>query len=187
MKYLILLFLLIGQQVGQRSFQPPSSGCTTLADNQTGTNNESSPLGNSIGNTYGAFAFTAGSSYTLCAVQVPLEKLSSPTFTLIAYVYSDSSNTPGSKIGIGSASIATNTLSGSYTNVKFTGLSSPITSGAQYWIVIVSSGSPNDYTNYVDWGGTSSGCTPYFAISAAGSSWSTGNACTTGILATYHS
>lgn len=185
--FLVLALLLFGQEIGQRSFAPPSSGCSVQADQQTGTNNQSGPLGDQSSNTYGAFSFTAASSYTLCAITVPLEKVGTPSYTLTAYVYSNSSNSPASLIGTGSAGIATTSLGTSYANITFTGLSAAITASTQYWVVIKSTSAPNDNTNYAQWGGTGSGCTPYFAISPTGSSWSTGDACVTGILTTYHS
>ncbi len=188
LRYLIAgLFLIVsGRQELPLGGIPISTGCTTSADVLNGTNNQSVPLGSGSGTTYGAFSFTAGSSYTLCAVQIPLKKTGTPSYTLAAYVYSDSSNAPSSLIGTGSASINTSTLTTSYTNITFTGLSAALTSSTQYWIVIVSTSAPNDSTNFANWGSTGSLCTPYFAISTSGSAWASGGACITGILTTYH-
>ena len=186
--FLIIAALLLGQyQIGQRSFVPPSSGCTVQADQLTGTNNETNVLGNSTGTTYGAYIFTAASSYTLCAVTVPLEKVGSPSYTLNAYIFSVVSTLPASQIGTGSANLATSSLTTSFTNVNFTGLNATIVNGTQYAIVVISTGAPNDFTNYAQWGGTGVGSSPPCIYSSAtGSSWtcSTGN--TQGILTTYH-
>lgn len=169
------------------AFQPVGTGgsCTTLADSQVGTQNQNEPLGNQASNTYGGMFFTASSTYTLCGLVLPLKKVGSPTYSQNFYIYSLVGTTPGSLVGSGSTALAASSLSSSYVNTSITGLNVPIVSGTTYWVVPVSSGAPNDNTNYVSWGATASGCGSYFAISTAGVSWSSGSACVTGIIQTY--
>lgn len=75
-----------------------AAGCDTLKDSQTATAEEAASVGNVAGNTYVATKFTAGSSYSLCRVDLLLAKAGAtgtPTGNVFAYLYSDASGAPG--------------------------------------------------------------------------------------------
>jgi hypothetical protein len=84
---------------------PPE--CTTAADSCTGTTNPADfNLGYSSTFVHLATRFVADADETICKINLYLKKTGSPTFTLTANIYTDSSNHPGTSLGPASASVA---------------------------------------------------------------------------------
>jgi len=111
--------------------------------------------------------FTASGTYTLTRIDVSIKKINSPSYTITAHVYSNTSNSP-----LASLASSTNTVSGTSVTTSyalyqfdFTGVS--ISSATKYHIVLTTSG-----TNGVDyflWETESSG--GRIEVSSDGSSW----------------
>lgn len=116
-----------------------SAGCDTLKDSQTATAEEAASVGNIAGNTYVATKFTAGSSYSACKVDLLLAKAGAtgtPTGNVFAYLYSDSSGSPGTLLAASDLVDSTTLPTAGTSNwVSFT-FSSPasLTSGSVYWV-----------------------------------------------------
>src|ERR1700733_9674501 len=120
---IIAVLLIVGrQQLPLGGIPIGSASCTVQADVQTGTNNESNNLGNTSSGTYGGFSFVAGSSYTLCGVKVPLQKIGSPTFTINWFIYTNQTsgcpnslpNCPGTQVGSNFATLFVTSLARSH-------------------------------------------------------------------------
>lgn len=126
---------------------------------------------------YIALPFTAGSSYTLCALDVALRKVGSPVFNVAAAIYTNSGPAPGALVGTASTPIAASTATGSYAAVHFSGLSASIVSGTSYYIVVYyTSGTTGYFANYLDLGVASGVSSDYVYISPAAISWTQGSA-----------
>lgn len=158
-------------------FQPALSaggggGCTVQKDQVAGAESDINALAADSGTTYVGGQFTAGSSYTLCAVTLRLRKVGTPTFTLNAKIYTNNAGSPGTLVGTGSNNFSISSLTTSDGDAAFTGLSASLTSGTVYWIVIQSTGSPNDFSDYGIVSGAFGSTT--FRQSANGTTWSNG-------------
>lgn len=136
-------------RIMRRRGQAPTAGCSTITDSATAATSATMGLGYNAGTTYNAQSFVAGSSYTLCAVDVYLTKVSTPTYTLNAYIYSNVSSLPGSLVGTGSSNVSASTVAASEGAIKFSDMSASLTSGTTYWIVLKATGSPNNGTTYI--------------------------------------
>lgn len=152
---------------------PATATCSTPKD---GTIDDGVDYAGSIaydsGSIYMAASFTAGSSYTLCALDVKLSKTGSPTFNLRAAIYSDGTG-PSALVGTASADVSASTVGSSIGTVSFTGLNASITSGSVYWVVIYyASGALNHYADYVGYRIRSGSGSQYSYKAATGpSSW----------------
>lgn len=144
-----------------------SGGCSTLADSVTGTSAGNESLGSFSSSTYKGGNFTAASSYTLCSVTLRLAKVSSPTQTAYAAIYTDNSGVPGTLVGTQSANSSMSGWSASEGDVTFTGMSAAITSGSVYWIILrASAADSSNYGAIYRLGGSG-----IFANSSNGSTW----------------
>jgi len=155
--------------------------CTTLSDSvTTGTVAES--VWSSSGKVWNAGTFTAGSSYTLCKLSISAAKVGSPTMSVTAFIYNDSSNAPGSQVGTGSGSVAVSTFPASQGDVFFTGMNVSIVNGTKYWIAIQSTA--QDGVNNASWfvGAGSD----FFDASANGTTWTNEDSNIKARFATYH-
>lgn len=178
LSWLICLLLAVGELssdtiVVKRAFPPAGGGaCTVQKDQVSGAESDINALAADSGTTYVGGQFTAGSSYTLCAVTLRLRKVGTPTFTLNAKIYTNNAGSPGTLVGTGSNNFSISSLTTSDGDASFTGLSASLTSGTVYWIVIQSTGSPNDFSNYGIVSGAFGATT--FRQSANGTTWSNG-------------
>jgi len=92
-----------------------------------------------------ATRFVAAADSTICAIDLYLSKIGTPsdTMTIVAHIYSDNGGTPqlpSSSLGNSTTTIYGKDL-GEEAAVKFSGLSVPLTTGTSYWIV----GYTNEY------------------------------------------
>ena len=133
-----------------------ADGCATAkdGDNTSATYTSSNQfLGREDVILYLGDSFVAGSSYTVCAVEIQAYKVNSPTFLIKAAIFTDSSGSPGSLIGTASGTLDTSTITATTTGEKYTltGLSADVTSGTTYWVVLYYvSGPHNYYVDYID-------------------------------------
>ncbi len=132
-----------------------NSGNTSRADIAQDTNNGTTTGSQNVGDTSGdkwmATSFTASFTYTAHKIVLRLSKTGSPTGTITAYIYSDSANVPGSVLTGGtSGTINASSLGASEADADLTGLTSSITSGTKYWIVMQASQTA-DAVNYINW------------------------------------
>lgn len=140
---------------GMAGAAPAASSCSdTLADNNTASvRGDAGAWGkNASSDDWVAGDFTAGSSYTLCRVDVNMSRTAnpaSPDWNITACIYTDNGSfNPTTEVSCSTNTHAESTLSVSttYTYMSFTGLSAAITSGTVYHIVLKGSGV--DGTNY---------------------------------------
>lgn len=122
-------------------------------------------------NVYLAGNFTAGGTYTITKAVLPMKKIASPTFNIQAAIFTNNSGQPGTLVGTASGIVLANTLSTSFADVTFTGMSASLTSGTVYWIVIFSNNAPGDFTNYAIWDSISGGGSDFSYKSPDGSAW----------------
>lgn len=104
-----------------------------------------------------ASSFTAVSAYSVAKAKVRLKKNGTPTFTLIAKLYTNGTG-PDSQTGADSVeTLAATSITTSYADYEFT-WSSPIavSNGTRYWLVLFISAF-GDNSNYVQWAGNPSG------------------------------
>lgn len=157
MKYIARFFLfaaslsLCFSQVLINPFLVSPSGGTsyTLKDSFTGTTSGSYSPGQSglNANAY-AVEFTAGSTYTITRVDVPLAKVGSPTQTYTCEIFTQSGTLPGVIVGTASAALDSSTFPSTETDVSFYP-NATVTSGTKYYIVIRASAL--DASNYIAW------------------------------------
>jgi hypothetical protein len=125
------------------------AGCTTLAHDamaESGTG-PAAQVGQYCKDW--GIQFTAGSSFTVCAVDLVLRALGSPTFTVRADLWSDNgADLPLALLG-SSSTLDASTLGATFTTNNFTGLSVALTSGTKYWVVCHASAS--DPSHSVEW------------------------------------
>lgn len=128
-----------------------AAACSTKAANTVSAGDGAAlpTLGRYSGNWYFASTFTAGSSFTVCAISANLAAVGSPTQTITASIWSDNSGTPDAQVGTASATVDASGLSGSQTTVQFTGVSASLTSGTTYWVVL--GVGANNSSNYINW------------------------------------
>lgn len=148
--------------------------CTVQKDSVTAAESDIAYIGADTAETYTAGQFTAGSTYTICAVTLRIRKVGTPTFTLNAYIYTNNAGNPGTLVGTGSDNFSISSLSTSDGPAAFTGLSASLTSGTVYWIVVKATSAPNDFTNYGYVSGANGSNT--FKHSSNGTSWTNGAA-----------
>jgi hypothetical protein len=143
--------------------------CNVSTDSNTATSSGSIAIGQ-FGFQWFANKIVAGSTYTLCSVVLRMDKVSSPTTNLVAKIYSDSSGSPGTQIGSTSSSVASSSLPTSEGDVTFSNMSSSLTSGTTYWIVVYIDASDN--SNYPEWYWDGSIDSNHIQVSSNGTSWS---------------
>lgn len=123
-----------------------ASGCTTEQLNTSGTTNGYFPFGGSSARAVaGIGPFTWSGSGTCCSVRVPLYTAVTPTFNMVAYLYTGDGVDPdaptGGRIGTGSDAVAATSLAGSEpgTGVLFSNMSAAPGNGVTYWVCIETS------------------------------------------------
>lgn len=155
------------------------ASCSTLKDSNTGTSGHDwYVIGNYTNNTYRATKFTAGSSYSVCKIELLLGKLGAtglPTGNIFANIYSDSGSAPSSMLATSSA-VDSSTLAalGSSNYVSFT-FASPValTSGTVYWIG-PSKLESQSFNSYVGWWGPDTFVANGNMVSSNSTAWDTG-------------
>jgi hypothetical protein len=103
-----------------------------------------------------AQSFTAGSSYSLAAVVLPLVRNGTPTDNFYVEIRSDNSDSPSSTVlATSNLHSSATAVSATYRHVKFDFASPPsLTNGTRYWILAFRDGGI-DASNYVGWAVTS--------------------------------
>lgn len=119
--------------------------------------------------------FTASATGTVCKATLRLKKDGDTgnNPTLQACIYSDSNDTPNAVVGTCSTNtFNVNTLTTSYADVDFTGMSANISSGTKYHITLFSSAQCT--TDLMRWAGADSGCgtgSMYFSYADGTPTW----------------
>jgi hypothetical protein len=114
-------------------------GCTTIKDSFTPAVENATFIANVVGNTYWGTFFLAASSYTLCAFDLDIFKILSPTMDVTPSIWSVSAGKPGTNLGSGTLVSATTFPTAGGTFYKFGGLNVAITNGTYYFLVLYSS------------------------------------------------
>jgi len=115
---------------------------------------------------------TGGSGFTVCKAQAYLAKQGTPAAgTLEALIYTDSSGTPGTLVGTGSATLDRTTISGTQAFVEFTGMSAVLSASTTYWFILKASALDTDSGNRIYWQEDVTGETNTGKDSADGSAW----------------
>lgn len=92
-----------------------------------------------------AARFTAPYDFTLTSIRVYVNKTASPSDNLIARLYTDSTNSPGTQIELSATTVAGSSISApGFVTFNFT---SALTANTKYWIILDRDGA-NDNTNY---------------------------------------
>lgn len=162
-----LLFLLSLPLLAQNQLKTPIA--IGYYDMTTQTNGTSFALNTAAGAAWLAFSFPAQASKTLNTVYVYAGVNGTlGSSDLVATLYSDSSGLPGSSIQASSTVVSTPTGAAV---VEFTGFTSALTAGTQYWIVLTNAnGTPTtNYPSYLE--GASVGG-PYWVFGSNAYGWS---------------
>jgi len=132
------------------------SSCTTLSDtNLTGTTVNSINIGSFSGTTYVSTSwYVTNSSYTPCKVDLRLSKTGTPTFNIQVGIFTATNEFPSVQLGSWSANFAVSQLTTSLATYTITVPSGTVTIGQTNCIVVQAIGAPNDFSNYITWGGT---------------------------------
>jgi hypothetical protein len=161
---------------------PEPGDCDVPRDLVDGTTNGSHQNGSSTSVKYVAGKFQAAESVTICALDLALNKVGSPTFGLKVSIYSHNAGTdyPDAKISDDSDSVLASTLPTTDDGVDtaFSNFSVALTAGTTYWIVLEAD-AIGDSSNHVLWyrisGTLSSGGTRTVAVDDTASSWANGS------------
>jgi hypothetical protein len=156
------------------------ASCSTAQDAEADATAATKSIGNSVNNIYFATQFVAGSTeddqsagdsnYTICKVVVRgYASAESSPLTITAYIYSDSTDAPGTLIGTGSTAVNVSSIGTSEEDVTFAGtLSAEVVNGTTYWLVLKA-----DTTNavYFKWAVETSGQTEHMYRATADPTW----------------
>jgi hypothetical protein len=156
------------------------ASCATAQDAETDAAANNKAIGNSVNYIYLATQFVVGSTeddqsagdanYTICKVVVRgYASAGSSPLTITAYIYSDSTNAPGTLIGTGSTAVNVSSIGTSEEDVTFAGtLSADVTNGGTYWLVLKA-----DTTDavYFLWSVETSGNTEHMYRATADPTW----------------
>jgi len=119
-------------------------GCTTTVGGFTDATNGEVNAFNDVSRAFIAIHWLSpGTGFTLCGFAIDAYKASSPTMTVTPYIYSNSTNTPGTLLtnGTGTAVNAADFSASDGTLFKFTGFNCSISANTPYWLVMGASGS----------------------------------------------
>jgi len=161
-------FINSNQTVDQASY-PSINAVQTAATLQDGSANTGAD--EAFDNTYEAIKFTASGAHNIRSFGVRMKvstALTNPTSVVYGYIYSDNSGVPGSSIS-GSNYIRYGSLTTTYAEYQFS-VSTTLTSGTSYWLVLKQSAVPAGGTIFIERGTSGTGLHAY---SADGSSWTT--------------
>lgn len=143
---------------------------TSFASCTTSSNQANSQIG--VSYNWKASKFAASKTTTVCAIELALRKVGSPSFNIRVSVYGSTGTEPDESNIISQSSYsAANNLTTSYVYTSFT-VSAAITSASEYWIVIQASAAGDGSNNveaYMD-----TGCDYEEGVlgSSNGTSWS---------------
>lgn len=151
----------------RRRSEGGGGGDDVLKDSQAQAKTSLEKFASASDRKYLAGMFTAGSSYTLTRVDVPLKKSNSPTATVTCAIYNVSADTPTSLRGTATTTLDSSTLTGSYVDVRFDFAGVSVVSGTKYFVVLISTAT--DGTNNMDWASISDAGVVH--KSADGSAW----------------
>lgn len=116
--------------------------CNTSKDSQGGTINNNAPNDTYL---WIGWNFVAGSTYTLCKIDVRVTKNGTPPAgNATVAIYTNNSGEPGTQVGTGSDGVDVSTI-GTDTdfNHTFSNLSASLTNGTTYWVVLKTPGPPS--------------------------------------------
>jgi hypothetical protein len=159
---------------------PEPGDCDVPRDLVAGTTNGSHQNGSSTSVKYVAAKFEAAESVTICALDLALAKVGSPTFGMKVSIYSHNVGTdyPDTKLSDDSDSVLSSSLTTSEADTAFSNFSVALTAGTTYWIVLEAD-AIGDVSNHVLWhritGTLSSGGTRTVAVDDTASSWANGS------------
>jgi hypothetical protein len=114
-----------------------TTGATTIGSQDWGDNNNAQ-----VGI---ATKFVAGCSTTVTQITVRMSVAAGLNFITAAQIYTDNSGSPGTQIGGNSSAVNDNAIGATEQSVVYGGMSSAITSGTTYWLVLVNSGFNNSF------------------------------------------
>lgn len=138
------------------------AACVTSADSEAGAAGVDHNLFRFSGRDYYATAWTTGSQYNLCKVEVILTATGTPTMNVTMYIYTDDAgeNDPALLHGGGGGSTdctsdaVASDAGWDETAVAFTNMDCQVSNATRYWIVLGTDGT--DSSNYLTWEGSSS-------------------------------
>jgi len=157
----ILLALLLATPMPVQAFRiitvahPASGGeapsCDTVQQMEWGTPTGDADVGRVSITMFIATKFVATGTYTVCAADLMLSAVGSPTQSLTAAIYSHDAaeDDPDAIIVKASSPVDASTISGENQTVKFENISADITDGSTNWVVLTVDS--YDASNYVDW------------------------------------
>lgn len=122
----------------------------TTQDSVTGTTTGGVKLGDVDSDVCLACKFVAGATYTCTKIGLNLSKTGAPNTNMTAAIYSTSSDLPNAQVGTASGTVSTTTVTGSETEIAFTGVSASLTSGTTYWVVLTEAGNTGA-SDYITW------------------------------------
>lgn len=186
---LLILFLVPNYSWGQEQFTrmtpnmlgssagTAAAACATLAEETTGTFLGDSFCRSDSADWYAAQFYTDATK-TICKIILPFKSVGSPTMSVTAYIYSDSSDSPSTVVAGDCTSDAVDMtgLPVGETEKTFPNMSCSISTATHYWIVLKCSAIDTD--NYIQVGtiatpvaGWSADPHDLVKFSADGSSW----------------
>jgi len=127
--------------------------CTSIEDSVTGTTDSTVTWAEGDVTQYQAQAFVADTSYSICKVDVYVQKIGSPTFTIKARVYTTTSSSPGAQTGADSDAVSVSTFPTTTSNwitFTFSGVKPSISTGT-YFLALYTTNGPGDWSNYAGW------------------------------------
>lgn len=159
-------------------------GCTTEQDGDDDTGAANWRSINYDTNDWIGAHFTAGASYTACAIKLRLKKYGSPTFKIRAAIYTNNTespcnvvNCPGTIVGTASEEFDVSVLTTSEALYTLTGMSAALTNTTVYWLVLYySSGATNYYNDYIQLASKSGGINDITHYGTDGLAWTAGDA-----------
>jgi hypothetical protein len=155
------------------------SACATITDSDTSAHSGDGDFGYAASSTYFGTRFQAGSSYTLCSVDVSLKKTVGdgvPNWVLQAQIWSDNAGT--TPLALLASSTNTKTVGDvavGYGWINFTFAGVALTVGTNYWIAVYVS-TLGDFGDFPSWE-FGSNFTQY-AFADATPTWASGGATT---------
>ena len=119
----------------------PAAAASSLQQYQDGDDSDRK-IALNAGSIWYSIRFKASGNYTIDSVKVRLLKVGSPSFNVVAKIYSDSSGKPGSQTGGDSGSVAASSIGTSYEDKQFTWSSgkAAVTLNDYFHIVLLTDG-----------------------------------------------
>lgn len=157
------------------------SDCTAVPQSEESTFSSYIAVGNGTVN-YVSSMFVATSNFTLCAADIYVTKVGSPTGSANFAIYTDNAGNPGTIVGNWSDNTDVSTFAAAYK--KILGTSAPLTNGTPYHLVVRYTG--GDASNYARVGQSSTGVTNSIKLSADAITWTFSSATRTFMYKLYN-